>query len=344
MKPRIPYPNSGGFILSYKCTAGCRHCMYACDPRWKGDWPSEKELEVILTRLVPYIKGSPYGKSFVSLNYGLHFTGGEPFLNFELLLKATRIASKLEIPSLFVETNAFWCHDDKITREYLIELRNSGMNGILISVNPFYLEYVPFERTERCVNISYEVFGDNMMVYQGQYFKLFQKLGIRGRIGFDEYFEKVEKVENMLYNTEFFFMGRAPYGVGIPFDDYFKRYQTGELIKQPCRPQFLRPWHNHFDNYGNYIPGYCGGLSFGNIIKDENLFGKVIDGDEFPVLYSIATNDFASLLELAIDYGYRVDPGGYFSKCHLCVDIRRHLAVTGNFKELEPQDFYSHLD
>ena len=109
----------------------------------------------------------------MSLNHGLHFTGGEPFIHFDLLLKAVQIADEFEIPSTFVETNCFWCRSDKITREKLNLLKSAGLRGILISVNPFYAEYVPFERTERCIKISREVFGPNVIVYQTEYYKLF---------------------------------------------------------------------------------------------------------------------------------------------------------------------------
>ncbi|NOX44407.1 MAG: hypothetical protein GXO72_01530, partial [Caldiserica bacterium] len=48
----------------------------------------------------------------VGVTSGLHFTGGEPFLNFELLLELVGIAADLGIPGIFVETNAFWCVTD----------------------------------------------------------------------------------------------------------------------------------------------------------------------------------------------------------------------------------------
>ena len=79
----------------------------------------------------------------MSLNYGLHFTGGEPFLNFKLLLDLVKIADELKIPSTFVETNSFWCRDDEVTREKLNELEEAGLKGILIGVNPFITEEIP---------------------------------------------------------------------------------------------------------------------------------------------------------------------------------------------------------
>ena len=85
---KIPRPISGGLMLSYKCQAECRHCMYACSPKWAGDWITVDQLEQFLPQLAKVIEPSPHGHQYISLNHGLHFTDGEPFLNFKLLLKA----------------------------------------------------------------------------------------------------------------------------------------------------------------------------------------------------------------------------------------------------------------
>jgi len=135
-------------------------------------------------------KGYPFDSSRIGINYGLHFTGGEPFLNFELLLKAVKIADELKIPSTFVETNCFWCVNDEMTRERISRLRDEGLKGILVSVNPFILKQVPFERTERAYRISREIFGENVIVYQGFFYEDFKRLGVRGTMPFKEYLQK----------------------------------------------------------------------------------------------------------------------------------------------------------
>ena len=133
----IPAPVSGGVILSYQCTAECLHCMYACSPRWEGGWISIGNLASILAQLAETIRPSPAGSDSIGVSYGLHFTGGEPFLNFDLLCSAVELADDFGIPSTFVETNCFWCVSDKTTRERLSLLKDKGLKGILISVYPF---------------------------------------------------------------------------------------------------------------------------------------------------------------------------------------------------------------
>lgn len=161
-----PHPISCGIFLTYKCNSECRHYMYASSPGWKADWISESDLSRILPQLSDKVIPAPSGNQTVGINYGIHFTGGEPFLNYDLLLRAVEIAKKHELPSVFVETNFLWCIDDTLAEEKLRKLKETGLDGILVSVNPFLLEYVPFERVQRAVRIGREVFGENLMIYQ----------------------------------------------------------------------------------------------------------------------------------------------------------------------------------
>jgi sulfatase maturation enzyme AslB (radical SAM superfamily) len=88
----VPELLSAGLLLSYKCSSGCRHCMYACRAECDADWVTEQDMKEYLLQLAGRIRPSPYGPDRIDLNSGLHFTGGEPFLNFDLLLRATQIA------------------------------------------------------------------------------------------------------------------------------------------------------------------------------------------------------------------------------------------------------------
>jgi len=312
--------------------------MYACSPNWSSDWISEEDLARILKQLSGKINPSPYGSDKVSLNYGLHLTGGEPFLNFKLLLKAVEIANELRIPSTFVETNCYWSANDENTKEKLALLKSKGLKGILISVNPFYLEYVPFDRTERAIRISQELFPGNVMVYQVEYYLQFRELGIQKVLPLDEYLKMVE-LNDLQRRVELFLTGRAAYKL----KDLYPKYKASYFFDKPCQPHFLRSWHNHVDNYGNYLPGYCGGISLGDARNLDLICEEGIDADSHPILNFLTAADFEGLFQFATgDFGYEEKLEGYVSKCHLCLDIRKHLAKEG-FEELAPKEFYSHL-
>jgi len=266
----------------------------------------------------------------------ISFTGGEPFLNFRLLLKVTEKAHELKIPSTFVETNCFWSIDDKTAREKLTLLKDAGLNGILISVNPFILEYVPFERTERAIRISEKIFDENVVIYQESFRHQIETLGVEDTLSFEAYLQRVGV--RTLYYMELLPMGRACYKLG----DLYRRYPAQQFFGQSCREELMRDWHIHIDNYGNYITGYCGGISLGNAGDLESL--RHINLDEKPILDALVT-DLRKIHELAVqEFGYKELREGYVSKCHLCVDIRKHITQqTDEFEELSPVEFYRQL-
>ncbi len=303
---------------------------------------TDADLETILTALAGKILPAPHGPESTALNHGLHFTGGEPFANFPLLCRAVEISAALRIPSTFVETNCYWCNDDDATLERLHQLNQRGLRGIMISVNPFYLEHVPFERTERAVRCSLEVFGRNTMIYQLDYFNRFSRWGFRGRVRLEEYL-RYEKKAEFAANAEFFIMGRAPYELK---DLLLARYPLREarcFFGEPCFMPFVRELHNHFDLHGNYIPGFCAGITFGDCRRLDELLREGVDSRVRPVLGALMAEDIAGLFRLARERGYRELREGYFSKCHLCTDLRRHLALSGDFPELQPRQFYQRL-
>jgi hypothetical protein len=333
---QVPEPVSAGILLSYKCTSQCKHCMYACSPRWKADWLSHEDAEKVLGHLAGRLKPSPYGPHRIGVNSGLHITGGEPFLNFDLLLAVTKIAHRLGIPSTFVETNCFWCTDDDTTRTRMAGLKATGLVGILISVNPFILEEVPFERTERAVRIGTEVFESNALVYQAFFYEQFRELQIKGSLSFRKY---LERAPHSLQFVELLPMGRAVYEL----EDLYVGYPARQFFGASCSGELTREWHVHIDNYCNYMPGFCGGISLGDARGLDELLGG-IDLGRRPILKALAT-DLKHLFDLvARDYGYEAREQGYVSRCHLCIDLRRHMALKApEFQELSPIELYRHL-
>jgi hypothetical protein len=310
--------------------------MYACSPRWRDDWISEKDAEMILNQLAGKIQPSPFGPDDIGINYGLHFTGGEPFLNFDLLLRITEMAKAHGIPSTFVETNCFWCTDDETTREKLEQLKKAGLHGILISVNPFILEQVPFERAKRAAGIGRKIFGRSAMTYQEFFYHQFEGFNIKDTLALEEYLQKAGR--ESIYQAELLPMGRAAYKLAY----LYKKYPAEKFFDEACREELTRDWHVHIDNYCNYVTGYCGEISLRDARNLDSL--REIDLDEKPVLEALVTG-LEQLYELGVgEFGYTELSEGYVSKCHLCVDLRKCLAKqTDEFEELRPREFYYHL-
>jgi hypothetical protein len=294
---------------------------------------SVEEAEKILTGLSGSILGSRFGNEVIGVNSGIHFTGGEPFINFNLLLEVTKIANKLHIPSIFVETNCFWAKDDDSVREKFKALKNAGLLGILISVNPFLLDQIPFERTERAVRIGRKFFGVNVIVYQQFFYDQFEELGLKGTLPLRDYLKSY--AGNLSY-VELLPMGRVCYALG----GLFLKYPAKQFFGISCREEMTRDWHIHIDNYHNYIPGFCSGLSLGDARDMKSIF-KGIDLKTRPILRALAT-DIKNIYDFGRrEFGYKEREDGYVSKCHLCFDIRKYImSQTKEFKELSPRELY----
>jgi len=339
MKIAAPNPISCGIFLSYRCNSECRHCMYACSPRWSSDWVSINDLKTILSQLSDKILPSPYGASRVGVNYGLHFTGGEPFLNYPLLLQAVKMAKDYGIPSIFVETNSYWCVDPEETIEKLRELKDSGLDGILVSVNPFIVEYVPFERIENNISSSLKVFGYNTLIYQYEFYRQLKEKNLKGLLKFEDYI-KAYGLRGLEW-VELIPMGRTCYRLR----EIFSKYPARIFFKENCRENLLREWHTHIDNYGNYMTGYCGGISLGDAGKLNQLLDEGIELDDKPILNILINENLGELYQLAVrEFNYKEREDGYISKCDLCLDIRRCIALqTKEYLELSPRQYYTHL-
>lgn len=340
-KLRIPKPISLGAILSYKCTSECRHCMYACSHEWQDDWMSLELFKEVLYSFGQKIKANSKREG-VGMNHGLHFTGGEPFLNQELLLNLVRATKDYGISSNFVETNCYWCADDDIVEKKFMQLKDAGLGGGLVSVNPFLLEFVSLERIERAMRIGHRIFGEGLMIYHPYFYTDLRRLGVVGRIKWEDYLRRSDD-EALSHLTDFNVllpMGRLVWRM----NSVFKRFPPEHFFREDCLEELTRPWHVHVDNYGNYISGYCAGLSLGGRGKWDTIFQGGIDLEDHPVIGALASS-LGDLYKYASEnYTYRANDNGYASKCHLCLDIRKCLVDAGcDFKELNPLQFYDHL-
>jgi hypothetical protein len=90
------------------------------------------------------------------------------------------------------------------------------------------------------------------------------------------------------------------------------------------------------------MPGFCGGLSLGDA-RDLDAICGGIDLDRLPVIAALLEG-LGVLYELGAEWGYRERAEGYISKCHLCLEVRRHLSRHGEFAELQPVEMYERLE
>ena len=276
-------------------------------------------------------------------HYQVHITGGEPFLNYPLLLESTKIAVELGIP-VYIETNAGWALDDATVNEKLSELRSAGLQTVLVSVSPFHAEKIPPERTLRLIRIASQIFGlGRVIIYQQQWLDKIMQFGIEKTNPLGNYVSAFgTKDTGKLFWQGYGLIsgGRAGYELGhlIP------KKHPAAFENDRCSYELLHAHHSHFDLYGKFIPGFCGGISLGSWRDIPNLEDEVNGGTMPPLIKILVKKGPFGLYELAArEYGYQSLPEGYAGKCHFCVDLRRHLLKKGGFDELSPIQFYEEL-
>jgi hypothetical protein len=321
-------PTDLGIIMSYQCQCACKHCLYNCGPRWK-DWMSPQTLREALQATRAWHH-----------RFQIHLTGGEPFLNFPLLLEGVRLAVELRIPC-YVETNAGWCLREEDVADKFITLKEAGLNAILISCSPFHAEKIPPARTFLAIHKALEIFGpQGVIVYLPQSLEQVQLFDVERPTPIARYVKRfgLERAGRMLWDGYSIISGgRSGYALG----HLTRRQPASAFRSQNCFLEIVHAHHSHFDLYGNYISWFCGGLTVGG----WHSLPRILDdfrNRRFPPLVDILVHSGPfGLLEMAkAEYGYQELPQGYAGKCHLCVDVRRCLYQRGQFAELRPGGFY----
>ncbi|HUV06048.1 MAG TPA: radical SAM protein [Armatimonadota bacterium] len=325
--------DSGGIMLSYKCNCRCRHCLYAAGPSWNGFM----EVQDVGHVFQGLLQTSRYLRGF-------HLGGGEPFLDFDRLLRVQRLATEFGIPIEYVETNASWCVEEAAARDKLEQLRDAGLLRLLVSCSPFHAERIPLNRVTTAVRVGSDVFGpDGVIIWVPEFYRQLSQIRTDGLIRLSEYAASVgQRSAEFMVRSGYSLIsgGRAGYELAGFYDCQPPEACEGDH----CRMELLESGHAHFDPYGNLIPAFCSGISLGDARDLPALFGG-FDLSTLPLIDMLVERGPYALYEFAVsEFAYSPLDGGYIGKCHLCVDVRRCIrGHTDQFAELAPAQFYEQL-
>ena len=263
----------------------------------------------------------------------VHIGGGEPFLNPEGLMDLLKVLVGNGLQIDYIETNAAWISDnDDRTRKILSGVVNAGGECMMVSADPFHVEFIPFWKTERLIRLLRET-GISYFVWQERYLPLLRRLDP----------ERTYSGEDLQNVFGYDVIGRCAIEYGMGFNGralnllrkYGKRKPTAALL-QPC-PELCSTGHFHTDFLGYYVPPGCTGI--GMLMEDV---GRKFDHEKYPVLAKLTQGGVRALLEYSMDFGYIPDPKGYVSKCELCFSIRKHIISRARqaSRDLSPACFY----
>lgn len=336
MKVQINPFNECGLFLSYQCSSQCQHCSYVCNGTWQ-EWLEPDDATIIFEELNGCIRDSWY----------FHFTGGEPFLNFPRLLEIVSIASKARIPFNSIETNASWCMNEESVREKLTTLQEAGITNFLISSTPYHSEFIPQQRVLLAQKVAKDVFDPNrgfVLIYLEDCLDKIAAISLSDVIPLSRYIEKYGKDSVFSCFPDKYKLamsGRAAYSDIV---DYVKKFPTSRFKGQICGYELFKSGHIHIDPYGNTFPNLCAGISLGDA-KEMGKWFFDFDYSHYPLLKILSEEGpYGLLLFAEKEHNYQVSSEGYYDKCHLCVDLRRHIIENGGiYNELGPLNYYNQL-
>ena len=313
-----------GLMLTDWCNARCASCYLCCGPDRTG--------RMGLTEALRYWRGlieaCPHGCR-------IHLSGGEPFGDWEFLIELCRRAAAEGLgPLEKIETNAFWAGDVRTIADRLHQLDAAGMGKLVISADPYHQQFVPIGNCRLLAATAEEVLGAG-------------RVQVRWRQWLKDGFDTDglgQAHRRQLFAA--YAAGGADRPTGRAAEALAGELPcrpASEFADKPCKEALLRSRHVHVDPGGRLVPGVCAGIVLGDASRES--IGEIWrrlsrDHASRPIVAALSAGGPAGLLPLAEAAGL-TPRQGYAGKCHLCWDVRRHLAGRGLFAdELAPGWLY----
>ena len=266
----------------------------------------------------------------------VHIGGGEPFLNFEALCSLVEALNRYAIGVDYIETNAFWCTDEDFARSRLERLKKLGVSTVMVSVDPFHIEFVPLERPLRLCSLLDEC-GFEYFIWQQRFLKRLMALDIT------KTHSQAELKE--LLGDDYVTETAMEYGLGmngraLSFADkiYPKRSFEYFATDEKC-PSLTNAHHCHIDLYGNAVPSRCTGIC----ASAEDYLSLCTPEEKYPVLSRLIGGGTKELYEYAKQKGFVPDEKGYATRCAFCFAMREYLERNCKSDDLFDSDFYSEM-
>jgi len=313
---------SGGVIANYHCSARCKHCLYASSPQWPKH----------------YMDPSTADRVFQALRRlgcrAVHIGGGEPLLDVDRLKPVLDMAVQHEVEIDYIETNCSWYRSEDQAVDVLRQLQRHGVSTLLISISPFHNEFVAMEKVMGMI-LACRRAGTGMFPWQEQFYAELAELDAARPHSLDELEQRFGPGYCRRLKDRF---GLTMRGRALLYYEPILDKRPYRLFleqSQGCR-ELEQVMHFHVDLGARYIPGSCSGLACA--VSD---LGQPLHPEDYPLLTALYSRGVAGLHDFAAPRGFEPQPQ-YVSKCHLCMDIRRFLALESGepWAELEPVEYY----
>lgn len=308
---------------NYKCTAACRHCLYACSMSRGGGYMSQENMDSVCATLK---EGGCRS---------VHIGGGEPFLDFDGLIALLKTARRHGITVEYIETNSYWATNEDKVKTRLEALARAGADTFCISVDPFHAEYVPYAAPLRLAKWC-RSYGFGYFLWQERFLPMMQ--GIDPEKAHDRAALEAGISKGYIHDTaQAYGLRMGGRAVNIA-QEYFPLKPLKDIVNATPCSGLLSTDHFHVDMYGRFIPPGCTGIA---IPLAEAVRG--VPGDKYPAFEKLLAGGVGALLEYAQGRGFIPDSEGYVSGCLLCFHIRRWLSQQDGCPELDGEHYEESL-
>ncbi len=131
------------FVVTSRCNASCAHCATSCGPTRSDALPSP-EIKRMIDEAALVKDGRPLR---------VDFTGGELFLDFDLLLDLVSHAAALGAEVGCV-SNGYWATSEDAAMDRVNRLKAAGLHTIAISTSRFHQAFVSLRRVKRAISAA----------------------------------------------------------------------------------------------------------------------------------------------------------------------------------------------
>jgi len=294
-------------IVTYHCNSQCLHCDTFCGPHAGG--------------LMSPAAAAGYMDAFSDTLTTVDIYGGEPTLFLEVYLEIIGAAVERGL-NIGVFTNGIWGRDKRSANKIAKKLKQTGLGGVLFSVDVFHNQYVPAEHVERAIIAAQRAGLETTLIGYAVNKKYFQNPRNKWDKQTSELLKKFEGMPDLKKIIgQVTWCGRAAAILS-------KRYRgPRRLPRALCKRcncgSFSALSDLPVDPYG-WIT-ICSGLAIGNALqKPIRKIAEEFRPERHPILKVLMERGPLGLAKLPQARGFRVRRR-YIDKCHLCYDLRRVL-------------------
>ena len=298
------------FSVTNACTSRCKHCSV-------GNVPKEMKTSIDRNVAVSIVKE-------LSRKYKIKSVmtfGGEPLLYADTTCAIHKTATENGILDRQVITNGYFSKNEEQIIPVVRNLKESGINSLLLSIDAFHNEHIPIEKVY--------LFAKAVCAENISEFKL-HPAWVVNREHDNKYNEETEKCLNYFDDlnisvsngNDIFLSGNAVI--------YLSEFYEKKLIDWNTKCGEF-PYTGRLDNIETIAINPNGDVTvcsfvIGNVYRDNiteivNRYNPY----ENPMMLRLMIGGVCELIKFAEEYGINVDTTKFYSACSVCREIVKRI-------------------